>query len=49
VKFAGSGGAVVGAYDGDPQRYRRLVEAYQAIDAFIFTPLVETTSAAPAD
>lgn len=40
VKFAGSGGAVVGTYDGDPERYRRLVDAYKAVDAFVFTPQV---------
>ncbi len=40
VKFAGSGGAIIGMYDGDPDRYQRLVEAYRRIDAFVFTPQV---------
>lgn len=41
VKFAGSGGAVIGTYDGDPGRYQRLVEAYRAIDADVFVPEVQ--------
>lgn len=40
VKFAGSGGAVIGTYDGDPDRYQRLVEAYRGIDADLFVPEV---------
>ncbi len=38
VKQAGSGGAVVGTYDGDPDRLRRLVEAYAAIGARLIVP-----------
>ena len=38
VKFAGSGGAVVGCYDGDPQRLRRLSEAYAALGATLIVP-----------
>lgn len=33
VKFAGSGGAVLGCWDGDPDRLERLREGYGAIDA----------------
>ncbi len=41
VKFAGSGGAVIGTYDGDPERYQRIVEAYRRIDADVFIPKVQ--------
>lgn len=33
VKFAGSGGAVVGCWDGDPERLGRLRRAYREMDA----------------
>ena len=38
VKFAGSGGAVVGTYDGDPDRFAKIVEAYQKLDANVVVP-----------
>ncbi|MCK4872916.1 MAG: hypothetical protein KAS72_09345 [Phycisphaerales bacterium] len=38
AKFTGSGGAVVGIYDGDPQRYERLRSAYAAIGATVIKP-----------
>ncbi len=38
VKFAGSGGAVIGTYDGDPQRLERLRQAYANIGAHFFIP-----------
>jgi glucuronokinase len=38
VKFAGSGGAVVGAYDGDPGRLAALLAAYTAIGAGFLVP-----------
>jgi len=41
VKFSGSGGAVIGQYDGDPERLERLREAYAAFGARLFVPLVE--------
>lgn len=40
VKFAGSGGAVVGCYDGDPERLRRLSAAYEALGAKLITPQI---------
>jgi len=40
VKQAGSGGAVVGAYDGDPGRGERLREAYLQIGAQFAAPRV---------
>ncbi len=46
VKFAGSGGAVVGCYDGDPGRYDRLVEAYEAFGASVLKPIVTPTGEA---
>lgn len=38
VKFAGSGGAVIGTYDGDPARLEKLKQAYKAMDAHFFVP-----------
>lgn len=38
VKFAGSGGAVVGAYDGDPDRLGALRTAYTTIGAGFLAP-----------
>ena len=40
VKFAGSGGAVVGCYDGDPERLRRLAAAYKELGATLITPQI---------
>jgi glucuronokinase len=39
-KFAGSGGAVVAAYDGDPERLERLGAAYAGMGARLVTPVV---------
>jgi glucuronokinase len=38
VKFAGSGGAVIGAYDGDPQRLERIRDAYSEMGARVIVP-----------
>lgn len=38
VNFAGSGGAVVGCYDGDPERLRRLSTAYTHLGAKLIVP-----------
>ncbi len=40
AKFAGSGGAVVGCYDGDPDRLDRLRQAYEALDAHVVVPRI---------
>jgi len=40
VNFAGSGGAVVGCYDGDPERLRRLAAAYAELGANLITPQI---------
>jgi glucuronokinase len=40
VNFAGSGGAVVGSYDGDPERLRRLSTAYAALGATLIAPKI---------
>jgi glucuronokinase len=40
VKFAGSGGAVIGTYDGDPERLRRLREAYSQMGATLIEPCI---------
>lgn len=40
VKFAGSGGAVVGCYDGDPERLRRLTTAYTELGAKLIVPQI---------
>jgi glucuronokinase len=38
TKFAGSGGAVVGCYDGDPERLSRLRAAYAEMGATLIVP-----------
>jgi glucuronokinase len=40
VKFAGSGGAVVGCYDGDPERLKRLTAAYAELGAKLILPQI---------
>lgn len=40
VKLAGSGGAVVGLYDGDPARLERLRAAYSGLGATLLVPEV---------
>jgi glucuronokinase len=41
TKFAGSGGAVIGSYDGDPERLARLRQAYEAFGATLIEPLIQ--------
>lgn len=41
VKFAGSGGAVIGCYDGDPERRERLRQAYEQFGAKFIVPRIE--------
>jgi len=41
TKFAGSGGAVIGTYDGDPDRITRLRLAYEDFGAKLIVPVVE--------
>ena len=41
VKFSGSGGAVIGQYDGDPERLERLRKAYAAFGARLVVPLIK--------
>ena len=38
VKFAGSGGAVIGCYDGDPDRLKKITDEYEAFGAEVFVP-----------
>ena len=38
TQFAGSGGAIIGTYDGDPGRLARLSEAYDAFGARLLVP-----------
>ena len=40
VKLAGSGGAVIGTYDGDPDRLQRLRAAYGRIGATVIIPKI---------
>lgn len=40
VNFAGSGGAVVGCFDGDPQRLKRLAAAYAEMGAKLILPQI---------
>ncbi len=41
VKFAGSGGAVVGMYDGDPARLDRIRQEYEALGGHVLTPVIK--------
>lgn len=41
VKFAGSGGTLIGTYDGDPERWRRIQDAYARVGATVFVPQIE--------
>ena len=41
VKFAGSGGAVVGMYDGDPERLKKLAASYKEMGARLLIPEIE--------
>ncbi len=45
VNFAGSGGAVVGCTDGDPERLRRLAAAYAEMGAKLILPKIEAEGA----
>ena len=40
VNFAGSGGAVVGCYDGDPLRLKRLADGYAEMGAKLLVPQI---------
>ena len=40
VNFAGSGGAVIGMYDGDPERLARLTTAYAQMGARVVVPQI---------
>ena len=42
VKFAGSGGAIVGVYDGDPGRLEKLADSYAAMGAALLVPAIES-------
>lgn len=42
VKFAGSGGAVVGVYDGDPERLERIKQDYEKMGAVLLIPQIES-------
>ena len=41
VKFAGSGGAVVGVYDGDPERLEKIADSYATMGAALLVPIIE--------
>lgn len=41
TKFAGSGGAIIGMYDGDPERLERLRQAYAEFGAQLIVPEIE--------
>jgi len=41
TKFAGSGGAIIGLWDGDPERLKRLEAAYAAFGATLFLPAMQ--------
>lgn len=39
-KFAGSGGAVIGTYDGDPDRLQRITTEYRSIQTNLVVPII---------
>ncbi|MCC5829929.1 MAG: hypothetical protein JJU36_10830 [Phycisphaeraceae bacterium] len=41
VKFAGSGGAVIGTWDGDPDRQEKMCQAYESFGAQFLIPEVQ--------
>ncbi len=41
TQFAGSGGAIVGTYDGDPDQLERLKKAYEEFGAKLIAPQIE--------
>ncbi len=41
TQFAGSGGAIIGCYDGDPARLERLRAAYNEFGAVLLVPQIE--------
>lgn len=41
TQFCGSGGAIIGTYDGDPQRLERLRRSYAEMGARLFVPQIE--------
>lgn len=43
-KFCGSGGAVVAVYDGDPERLKRLRDAYREFEARLIEPQLSADS-----
>ncbi len=45
TQFAGSGGAVVGSYDGDPGRLARLKDAYEEFGARLLVPDIQGPAA----
>lgn len=45
AKLAGSGGAVIGVYDGDPQRFKQLENAYANIGATLIHPDIKQNGA----
>jgi hypothetical protein len=49
VNFAGSGGAVIGLYDGDPGRLEALRAAYAATGARLIVPEIVPSGAAASD
>tara|TARA_B100001540_G_scaffold317204_1_gene349456 strand:- start:1360 stop:2385 length:1026 start_codon:yes stop_codon:yes gene_type:complete len=47
AKLAGSGGAVIGTYDGDPGRFEAMRRDYAAIGATLIHPQIEQATGAP--
>lgn len=47
TQFAGSGGAIVGCYDGDPDRLARLRQSYEEMGAQVFVPEIQAPAPQP--
>ena len=44
TQFAGSGGAIIGVYDGDPKLLARMTDAYRAMGAKVLIPQIMPVS-----
>jgi glucuronokinase len=49
TQFAGSGGAIVGTWDGDPERFARLRSAYEDFGAKILIPRIDGAAKAASE
>jgi len=41
TQFCGSGGAIIGTFDGDPERFKQLRASYAEMGAEVFLPRID--------